>query len=274
MRDALSALQDAPDSINLSEQRLEYRQEAANATAFANAKSKIYYNRRHHPLMLKRGDYAYLRLHQGYQLPERPNRKVLQQRCGPFLVKRRVGRLVYELDLPPTWLVHPVISVAQLEPTPDGTDPYQRPRPDHPPSVETEGDTEHFKSYEVEKLVKKRVRKYGRTPVTQYMVRWLGYGPEYDEWRSISALSDCLELVEQFETTNPIIQPANARCQRKLVHRQAAHRQPVTSITQTNPVVRIPMRAVKIPTRAEPTRALSPACRTGLRPRREGLARS
>ena len=144
----------------------------------------------------------YLRLHHGDQLPGRPGRKLSTQRCGPFTVKRRIGRLAYELELPPAWKVHPVVSVAQLEPAPIDEDPYNRPRPDHPGSVEVEGDTEEWKSYEVEKMVKKRTRKYGNRPVAQYLIRWLGYGPEYDEWRSLAALGNCMELVEEFESTN------------------------------------------------------------------------
>lgn len=64
------------------------------------------------------------------------------------MFKRRVGRLAYELKLPPEWRVHPMISVARLEPT---SDAYNRPKPDHPNSVKIEENTENNKSYEVEK---------------------------------------------------------------------------------------------------------------------------
>ena len=86
---------------NFFEKRLKYRAEAADATAFANAKTKIYYDARHQPLMLKPGNRAYLRLNQGYHLPEKPSKKVSLQRCGPFLIKKRIGRLAYLLKLPP-----------------------------------------------------------------------------------------------------------------------------------------------------------------------------
>lgn len=58
-----------------------------------------------------------------------------------------------------------------LEPVPAGDDPYQRPGPDHPDAIDTEGDTEEFRSYEVKKLIAKRQRKYNRTLVTQYFVK-------------------------------------------------------------------------------------------------------
>ena len=63
-----------------------------------------------------------LTMHRGDHLPGRPSRKYSQQRAGPFIVKRRVGRLAYELDLPDTMGIHPVISVTHLAPSPDGKD--------------------------------------------------------------------------------------------------------------------------------------------------------
>jgi hypothetical protein len=54
--------------------------------------------------------------------PAGPSRKYSQQRAGPFIVKRRVGGLAYELGLPHTMGIHPVISVAHLAPSPDNKD--------------------------------------------------------------------------------------------------------------------------------------------------------
>ena len=207
VREALSAL--TPDmtgagkGFTIEEKRFRHRQEAADSASFAAAKAKIYYDARHTPLLLNPGDKAFLRLNRGYKLPGKPNPKLSNQRTGPFPIKRRIGRLAYELELPPEWRVHPVISVAQLEPVPKESDPYARPRPTHPPAVEMEGDTEDFKSYEVEKLVGRRIRKFGRTETIQYLVRWLGYGSEHDTWRSLSVLDNSMELVEAYERQHP-----------------------------------------------------------------------
>ena len=138
-------------------------------------------------------------LHISWRISGKPNRKLSNQRCGPFLVKRRVGRLAYELELPPNWRVYPTISVAQLEPLTPGKDPYDRPRTTYPGEVYMEGDTEEYRSYEVERIVKKRVRKFGKTKVTHYLLRRLGWGPEHDVWNSTAALDECMDLVEDFE---------------------------------------------------------------------------
>jgi hypothetical protein len=33
-----------------------------------------------------------------------------------------------------------------------------------------------------------------------YLVRWTGYGPEWDEWLPLSRLGHCKELVAEFES--------------------------------------------------------------------------
>ena len=85
--------------IDLSAQRLEYRQKIVDVIAFVNVKVKIYYHARHTSLLLKIENYAYLRLHHGYRLFSKLERKICQQRCESFLVKRSIERLVYELEL-------------------------------------------------------------------------------------------------------------------------------------------------------------------------------
>ena len=200
-RELIAAVSAKADNIpdNILDRRLKYQREAADATAFAQAKAKIYYDARHQPILFHPGDKVYLRLHHEYQLPDRSNRKMSNQRCEPFTVKRRAGRLAYELELPAHWRIHPIISVAQLEPCPSQPDSYSRSRSDYPASVEVEGDIDDWKSYTVERIVNKRLRKFGRITVTQYMVKWSGYGPEFNEWRSLSYLNNCMKLVEEYE---------------------------------------------------------------------------
>ena len=53
--------------------------------------------------------------------------------------------------------------------------------------------------YEIERLLNKRVLKKGRGLSTQYLVRWLGYGPEFDEWYNIKDLTSVQELVDEYE---------------------------------------------------------------------------
>ena len=75
--------------------------------------------------MLEKEDKAYFKLHKKYKLWENFNRKLSNQRCDSFLIKRRIGRFAYELELSLKWKVHSVIFVIQFESARE-EDPYQK----------------------------------------------------------------------------------------------------------------------------------------------------
>lgn len=178
------------------------RTTASDAIAFATMSHKHHYDRSHQPLFLKVVEYALLRLHKGYSIPSTlgVTKKFTQQYVGPFKVLEKVGRLAYRLDIPSDWRIHPIFSILQLEPSPAPTDdPFARNYPRHPPPIFVEGDTSTLQSFEVERLLNRRVIKRGRGVVTQYLVRWQGYGPEYDRWYNVKDLDNASELVEAYE---------------------------------------------------------------------------
>ena len=169
--------------------------DAKDAIAFASSRMKESYDKQHKPMFFKIGDKVKLRLHRGYKVPAIPNRKLGQQFVGPFTVTGRIGRLAYRLDLPTTWRVHPVISVAQLEPWPNENDPFGRPQPNTQPTVIVQGQEE----YEIERLLRKRTIRRGRRYSTEYLVRWVGWGPEHDSWFNVKDLGNARDLVEEFD---------------------------------------------------------------------------
>jgi hypothetical protein len=71
------------------------------------------------------GDLAYIRLHKGYNVPSKAHHKFGAQRTGPFKVTA-VHKNAYELALPPSRAIHPVISIEHLEPHPADDDDYDR----------------------------------------------------------------------------------------------------------------------------------------------------
>ena len=209
IRDALFNLSNQSKTISVADfsiQRLKYRREAADVSVFVNVKVKIYYDARHTSLFLKIDDYAFFRLHQNYQLFDRFNKKTSQQRCDFFFIKRRVERLIYELNLLFVWRVHSVISVTQLKFVSSDENFYRRSRFSHFDVVEMKNDTFDNQFYEVEKLVDKRTRKYNRTNVTQYLVRWLNYESKYDKWKNLVALENSMKLMKKYKLTNAEIQ--------------------------------------------------------------------
>ena len=165
----------------------------SDTIAFIQMRSKFYYDQTHLPLRLEVGQYALLRLYKGYHIPSVTSRKLGAQRVGPFKVLEKVGRLAYRLKLPPHWKIHPVILVTHLEPCP-GNDPYQRPRPAHPAAVSMEGDVG---IYVIERLIDRRQSRRGSGWCVEYLVRWDGYGPEFDVWYNVKDLDDAVDLVKE-----------------------------------------------------------------------------
>ena len=184
------------------------RDEAEESIAFANATAKARYDKKHKPLTFEVDDEAYLRLHQGYTVPGITNRKLTQQREGPFRIKRKVGLLAYELDLPPNIQVHPVISVAQLEPVPKTKDPFARralsPAPiraiddlsqENAQAIKELDPNDPAPYYEIDRLLGKRISR-GRL---QYLVKWKGSGDARNVWYFEDDLIYAKEAIKDYE---------------------------------------------------------------------------
>ena len=97
--------------------------------------------------------------------------KLAEKFIGPFKVKRVVGRNAYELDLPPTLKIHPVLNISRLRAYRDGAEvnphrplPHARPPPE---SVQEDG----AEVYEVEQILSSR----GSGARARFLVKWKGY---------------------------------------------------------------------------------------------------
>jgi len=168
------------------------RADAEDASKHATFHIAREYNRKHKNLSFEAGEKVYLRLGHGYKLRGIPKAKLGLQRVGPFTILSKVGAQAYELELPTDWKVHPVISIAQLEPYRE--DPFEREAPP-PAPVTIEGD-EYFK---IQKVIKAGMRGKGRNRRMHYLVRWEGYGPENDSWLPEEEMELSRELIEDFE---------------------------------------------------------------------------
>lgn len=173
--------------------RLAKREEADDAMAFASISMKARYDARHLPLNLKKGDSVFLKLHHGYSIPGLSSRKLSQQRVGPFKILEKVGHQAYRLELPPVMRIHPVISIAQLEPAATN-DRYGRKINEEPPPVRNEADLEEDE-YEVERVIGKRPS--GNK--TQYLLKWYRYGNEHNVWFDEEDLPDARDLIQEYE---------------------------------------------------------------------------
>jgi hypothetical protein len=89
-----------------------------------------------------------------------------------------------------------MFSVAMLEPSLAlGSDLYNRPISDQPGAIEVDSEQE----WEIDQLLKKHIIKKGRGISTQYLVKWKGWGPEYNIWYRIQDLQNAAELVTEYK---------------------------------------------------------------------------
>lgn len=180
------------------------RYDASIAVADAMMVMARHYDKVHLPLNLQPGDKVMLRLHRGYNIPStKAFPKVSVQYAGPFQVIRRVSPLAVELKLPSTMRVHPVVSIAHLDPAPK-SDPYNREGPPPQPVRMEDGSDD---SWEIEALISRRDRVRRKKRIREYLVRWKGFGPEEDRWYSVEDLQDAKELMAEYDAELAIRQP-------------------------------------------------------------------
>lgn len=225
VRDTLGMLADLP-SEHFDRLRLMKREQAEDSMAFANAAAKARYDRRHKPITLAVGSKAFLKLHDGYEIPG-VHPKLGRQRVGPFTVLERVGQLAYRLELRPNMRIHPVVSIAQLEPA-KSDDPYNRSQHDDPGPVEETIDTstgpgDPTQPYEVERVLGKRPG--GKSGVPSYLIKWRKWGHEHNTWYSANKLKNCQGLIAEYENKQ---RPPESR---SLIPYVPTNRQDVTPAT-------------------------------------------
>lgn len=74
---------------------------------------------------------------------------------------------------------------------------YNRLKSNYSNSVYVENDIDQNKSYKIEFIIDKRVKKFEKTSITQYKVKWLK--SEFDKWKFIFKLENCMKLIKNYE---------------------------------------------------------------------------
>lgn len=178
------------------------RTDAEEALRYAQLLMKKRYDTRHSRFPeLAQGDLVLLRLHRGYSLPtSKLPPKLSAQFAGPFKVIKKVGKGAYELELPDTYRIHPVISTSMLEPyLLEGPDSFDR-QFERPDAVKDDEFPDENDRYEVERIIDKRTVRIGRgrRPYVQYFVVWKGYPIHEGSWIRENDLN-APDLVQEYE---------------------------------------------------------------------------
>jgi len=157
-----------PAAVNLRNAIDAVVQDVERNLADAQRKQAEYANQSRRELTFKTGDKVLLNT-VNLKLPSTMSSKLKQRWIGPFAVTKVISPVAYTLQLPKTMKAHhPTFHVSLLKPYNTPVVPVDTPGPIF----------EDDNQWRVETLIRKRASK-GKT---QYLVRWLGFGPEDDTW--------------------------------------------------------------------------------------------
>ena len=119
---------------------------------------------------------------------KRPSSKLDFTHFGPFKIVRAIKNTAFELQLPPTWKIHPVFHASLLEKSENSV--FQQAATPPPPEL-----LEDSLEYQVEAIVDSRVRRRK----TQYLVKWVGYPTEENTWEPEAHLAHAQQLLRDFK---------------------------------------------------------------------------
>ena len=199
---ALAPLTKAADNPTAAEATARWRaalQQASINTSSQQQRQKKYADRTRREKQFAIGDRVLLSTQHLKLVGERKrSRKFTERFVGPYRVKRVVNANAYELELPASLKIHPVINISHLKEYRDGAQAFpDRPiritRPE-PEALDDNGAPE----WRVDRLLDHRTVKRGKRQTDQYLVEWKGYPISEATWEPIENLTGSFELVTEF----------------------------------------------------------------------------
>ena len=138
----------------------------------ARSRQKEYADRKRKDVQYKVGDKVWLST-KNLNMRSMGKHKLTPRFIGPYEVVKEINEVAVKLRLPEHMKMHDVFHIRLLKPY--KTDGRVQPPPQ---PVEVMGQTE----YQIQEVLAHEVRKVGRKNVTFYLIRWEGYGPEFNTW--------------------------------------------------------------------------------------------
>jgi hypothetical protein len=168
-----------------------HRTRARDALARAQARQARAYNAGRREEEFEEGDEVLLNPHSLELVDvQGTGRKLLQRRIGPFTVTEKINSVVYRLNIPPEYKLHPVVNIQHL------TKYYAASEGNERPKLPDLRELAREEEYEVERIVGHRYNKARKRK--EYLVRWKSYGPEHDTFEPEFALRNAFSRLREY----------------------------------------------------------------------------
>jgi hypothetical protein len=184
---------DMTDALNLAKQNLQAAQD----------RQKSYVDAKRKEVSFQVGDQVLLattNLH-----PRVGVRKLMPKWVGPLTITRAVSEVAYQLELPSHMRIHDVFHVSLLK-------PYHQNGRATPPMPEVIQD--EFE-WEVENILLHREVKSGSRSKTEFLIKWVGFGPEHCTWEPEKNLTNCIDLLSLYWKQQAELTDSRAKSFRK-----------------------------------------------------------
>jgi hypothetical protein len=178
------------------------RTRAKESLLLAQIFQKRAYNNGRLTMEFEEGEFVVINPHSLNLLRNEKGRgkKLLMKYDGPFEIIRKLSPVTYQLRLPVSYGIHPILNIAHLEaynqsPSELGSRPLK--------TLNRE-DFEAIPEVSIDRIVAERRRKIRGKRVQQFKVRWQGFGPEDDEWLSKRQLRNAPLVLEDWKNSQSV----------------------------------------------------------------------
>lgn len=197
-------------ATDILDQFIADRQRAMDALKLGQAYQKANYDKGRRDIEFAEEDLVLINPHSLELLKKEKGKgiKLLTRYDGPFEIIRKISPTTYQLKLPTSYGIHPIINIAHLV-------KYTSSPPEFGERQKKEMIRESFRELpevEVEKIVDERIHKASgkKRRQKEYKVRFVGFDESHDEWLTKKKLRNAPAILKAWNEREEVTSDLNA----------------------------------------------------------------
>ena len=186
----------SPEAVDFLETLAMYRESARRSIAAAQDRQAVQYNKNPCTVLeFKKGSCVLVNLHSLEWINSKgAGTKLKQHWIGPFKVIQKINPKVYQLRMSDWYPSLPVFNIEHLKPYNLSEDKWGV----RTTMKESSCPKEASEEYAVEAIVGHHWTKCG----IEWLVRWEGYGPQFNTWEPTSFLKNTPIVLSEYKRAN------------------------------------------------------------------------